>query len=308
MQYIKGLEAYCAAGRSAVTLGKFDGLHRGHQKLVAAVKEFGKKDDINSIVCAFDMSFMNRKSGNTPRLLMTKEERASHLEGQADYLVDCPFTEEFSQMEAEEFIEKVIHQVFRAAYVVVGTDFHFGHGKRGDIHMLQAYAHEYDYELVVIEKERCEGRIISSTYIKQVLKEGNLALARQLLGYPYGAQGVVEHGRKLGRTLGFPTFNVDPGREKIMPQNGVYLDRVLVDGKWYNGIANVGVKPTVSEEGRMLIESYLFGYTGDAYGKEVKIELLEFRRPECKFADAEEMKASVAKDIAFGKEYFGIGK
>lgn len=308
MQYIKGLEAYDADGRSAVTLGKFDGLHRGHQKLVDTVKELGKKDDISSIVCAFDMSFMNRKSGNTPRLLMTKEERASHLEGQVDFLVDCPFTEDFSRMGAEEFIEKVIHQIFHAAYVVVGTDFHFGHDKQGDIHMLQAYAQEYDYELTVIEKERYEGRIISSTYIKQVLKEGSLLLARQLLGYPYGAQGVVEHGRKLGRTLGFPTFNVALGREKIMPQNGVYLDRVLVDGKWYNGIANVGVKPTVSEEGRMLIESYLFGYTGDAYGKEVKIELLEFRRPECKFADVEEMKASVTKDIAFGKEYFGIGK
>lgn len=308
MQYIKGLESYHAAGRSAVTLGKFDGLHRGHQKLVDTVKEFGKKDDISSIVCAFDMSSMQQKAGAAARLLMTKEERSSHLKEQVDFLVDCPFTEELSCMEAEEFIEKVIQNIFHAAYVVVGTDFHFGHGKRGDIHMLQAYAKEYDYELIVIEKERYEGRIISSTYIKKVLEEGNLTLAGELLGYPYGFEGTVEHGKKLGRTLGFPTFNVAPGRGKIMPPNGVYLDRVQVDAKWYSGIANVGVKPTVSDEGRMLIESYLFGYTGDAYGKEVKIELLEFRRPERRFSDVEEMKACVAEDIAFGKQFFGMDK
>ena len=172
--------------------------------------------------------------------------------------------------------------------------------------MLQAYARKYDYELVVVEKERREGHVISSTYIRQLLKEGNMPIARELLGYPYGLQGVVEHGRKLGRTLGFPTFNVAPAEEKAMPPNGVYLNRVQVDGAWYEGIANIGIKPTVSDENRMLVESYLFDYSGDAYGKEVKIELLEFCRPEQKFADVEEMKECVARDIAAGRRYFGI--
>lgn len=305
MQYIKGLEACRVVGRSAVTLGKFDGLHLGHRKLVDMVKEYGRQDDIKSIVCAFDMSELYEKKGMTPEILMTKAERMSRLDGETDYLVDCPFTEEFSRMEAEEFIENVIQGIFHAAYVVVGTDFHFGHGKRGDIHMLQAYARKYDYELVVIEKERRGGRVISSTYIKEVLKEGDIALARELLGYPYGVLGVVEHGRKLGRTLGFPTFNVAPAKGKVMPPNGVYLNRVKVDGVWYNGIANIGVKPTVSDENRVLIESYLFDYSGDAYGKEVEIELLRFCRPEQKFADVEEMKAYVARDIAAGRRYFG---
>ncbi|EEG73233.1 bifunctional riboflavin kinase/FAD synthetase [[Clostridium] hylemonae] len=304
MQYIKGLEAYEADGRSAVTLGKFDGLHLGHKKLTDMVKEYGRQDDIKSIVCAFDMSVLWEKKGISREVLMTKDERKNHLEEEVDCLVDCPFTEEFSRMEAEEFIENVICNIFRAAYVVVGTDFRFGHGKRGDIHMLQAYARKYDYELIVIEKERREGHIISSTYIKQILKEGNMPFVCELLGYPYGLQGVVEHGKKLGRRLGFPTFNVAPAREKVMPPNGVYLNRVQVDGVWYDGIANIGVKPTVSDEERLLVESYLFDYSGDAYGKEVQIELLEFCRPEQKFADVEEMKKCVAGDIAFGRQYF----
>lgn len=306
MQYIKGLEAYHSDGRSAVTLGKFDGLHLGHKKLIDMVKEYGRQDDINSIVCAFDMSALYEKKGIALEVLMTKDERRGRLDGEVDVLVDCPFTEAFSQMEAEAFIEEVIQKRFRAAYVVVGTDFHFGHKKRGDIHMLQAYARKYDYELVVVEKERREGHVISSTYIRQLLKEGNMPIARELLGYPYGLQGVVEHGRKLGRTLGFPTFNVAPAEEKAMPPNGVYLNRVQVDGAWYEGIANIGIKPTVSDENRLLVESYLFDYSGDAYGKEVKIELLAFCRPEQKFADVEEMKECVAADIASGRRYFGM--
>lgn len=304
MRYIRGLESFQENGRCAVTLGKFDGVHRGHQKLVDQVKEFGEKDGIISVVCAFDMVPMWEKKQMKPQLIMTKEERYRHLEGQVDYLVECPFTEEFSQIEAEDFIKDVIFKRFHAAYVVVGTDFHFGHGKRGDIHMLEAYAKQYDYELIAMEKERYEDRIISSTFVKEALREGDMPLVSNLLGYHYGTAGIVEHGRQLGRTLGFPTFNVAPDKKKIMPPKGVYADRVYVDGKWYNGIANIGVKPTVSNENRMLIESYLFDYSGNAYGKEVLIELLAYRRPEQKFSNVDEMKACIEKDIAFGKHYF----
>lgn len=304
MQYLRGIEAYHEEGRSAVTFGKFDGLHCGHQKLVDTVKDLGGKDGIKSIVCAFDMMPIWEKQGVIPRLLMTKEERKEHLEHQVDYLVNCPFSEAFGKMEAEDFIRCVVHESFHASYVVVGTDFGFGHEKRGDIHMLEAYASQYDYELIVIEKERYERRTISSTYIRQVMEEGKVPLANKLLGYTYGMTGIVEHGRKLGRTLGFPTFNVTPEDSKLMPPKGVYLNRVFVEGKWYNGIANIGVKPTVTAENKLLIESYLFDYSGDAYGLEVKIELLVFVRPEQRFANVEEMKGRIGEDIAFARKYF----
>lgn len=306
MQYKNKLSDYQDSRRSAVTFGKFDGLHRGHQMLVKKVQELGRVHGINSIVCAFDMRPLWVRKGVHPAMLMTSAERMRHLEQEVDYLVECPFTEEFGGMEAEAFIRDIICGLFHAKYVAVGTDFQFGHGKRGDIHMLRAYADTYDYQVIVIEKERYQDRVISSTYIKEVLKEGRMELASNLLGYAYGISGTVAHGKQLGRRLGFPTLNVAWHEEKAVPPHGVYLSRVTVDGKSYPGISNLGVKPTVTDDNQLLIESYLFGYSGDAYGKEVSVELLVYRRPEQKFASVEEMKACVDGDIAYAKGFFGI--
>ena len=136
MHYIKGLDHYTFEGKTAVTFGKFDGLHCGHGRLIRKVKELGEKEDAASVVCAFDM--------NQSNVLMTKEERELHLENEVDYLVDCPFTKEFRELSAEVFIRDIIKGVFHADFVVVGTDFQFGYGKRGDIHMLAAYERQYE--------------------------------------------------------------------------------------------------------------------------------------------------------------------
>lgn len=304
MQYIEGLETYQGARRTAVTLGKFDGLHRGHEKLIEKVTEYAKAEDIESVVCSFNMIPFFESQGIEREILMTKEEQRLRLEGRIDKLVDCPFTRDFSLIPAEDFIRDVLVGLFHAAYVVVGTDFCFGYRKQGNVHMLKQYEEKYGYKLIVIEKERYQGRIISSTYIKEALAGGNLALANCLLGYPYAVSGVVEHGKQLGRRLGFPTLNVAPGEHKMMPPNGVYVSRTYVDGCGYNGICNVGVKPTVTDTNRMLVESYLFDYQGNAYGKKVLNQLYEFRRPERKFADVSEMKECIDKDIEYGKRYF----
>lgn len=304
MQYINRLSEYKDDRESAVTFGKFDGLHRGHQLLVEEVRKLGKQDGIRSIVCAFDMGPLWKRIGKTPQILMTGKERQEHLEGKVDVLAECPFTQEFSQIKAEDFIRDIIKGVFHARYVIVGTDFQFGYEKRGDLGMLRQYAKEYGYQLIVIEKERYENRIISSTYIKEVLRQGDLRLAGMLLGYAYGITGQVEHGKQLGRTLGFPTLNVEWPKDKLVPPRGVYLSDVRIDGQRYHGISNVGVKPTVSKEERVLAESFLFGYDGDAYGKSVSVELLEFCRPERRFDDLEELKACIDRDIAYGKQFF----
>lgn len=295
MQYIEGLKEYTETGKSAVTFGKFDGLHRGHQKLVEKVKAFEEQQGVKSALCAFDMSGR--------QVLMTKEERKDRLK-EFDYLINCPFSDEFRRMEAEEFISKIIKGVFRADYVVVGTDFHFGYGQEGNADLLKKYMGKYDYEAVVVDKERYHGREISSTYIKEVVKDGDMNLAHILLGYHYGVNGVVDHGEALGRSLGFPTINVVWPKEKILPPLGVYASRSCVDGIWYEGISNIGIKPTVSNSGQVLVETYLFGYDGDAYDKKVRIEFLEFHRPEKKFQSVEAMKSCVEKDIHYGENYF----
>ncbi len=296
MQYIQGLENYDSIRDTAVTFGKFDGLHIGHQKLIATVKELQTRYDIDSIVCAFDM--------HASDALMLSEERELHLYDEVDYLVECPFTEAFRQISAEDFIKQVIIGTFHASFVIVGTDFSFGRDREGDVHMLSKYQEMYGYRLVVIEKEKYQDHIISSTYIKNQLKEGHVELADTLLGYNFGVSGIVEHGRQLGRTMGFPTLNVAWPEKKIVPPYGVYLCRVYMDGEGYNSIGNIGVRPTVTDEQIIWIETFLLNYEGDAYEKEVTIELLEFVRPEQKFSGKDELKARVDQDIAYGKNYF----
>ena len=253
MQYIKGLDAFDGRNQTAVTLGKFDGLHRGHQKLLNRIIKYAQKEDCDSVVCAFDMD---------RDCLMTNEERRAFLEDKVDYLIEIPFTREMMEMEAEKFIDEILHKKLHASYIVVGTDFNFGHEKRGNHQMLEKYAAKYGYTVDVVEKAYYKDREISSTYIRELLLDGNVPLANKLLGYPYEITSVVEHGQQLGRTLGFPTMNLAPQEKKILPKYGVYACRVLVDGVWYGGVGNAGVKPTVAQEKRRLFEVYVYGYEG----------------------------------------------
>ena len=294
MKYITGIESYSGQKRSAVTLGKFDGLHLGHQKLIDKIISYAS-DECESIVCAFDM---HRDS------LMTGRERREHLEPKVDWLIDQPFTKSLREMEAEEFIDRILYKVLRAAHIVVGTDFSFGYGKRGNAALLQEMADQYGYTVDVIEKERYLGTVISSTYIKDALAQGDVKLAERLLGYPYEMTGIVRHGKQLGRTLGFPTMNIEPEKNKILPRFGVYACRVRIDGKWYDAVGNAGIKPTVPDEQRRLLEVFVYGYDGDAYGKEITAQFCEFERPETKFGSVEELKNNVMRDMRYGERYF----
>lgn len=294
MQYITEINSYENERKSAVTLGKFDALHRGHQKLIDKICEYADENTV-SIVCAFDMG---------KQVLLTGEEKKNLLEKQVDYLISCPFTKELQKMEAEEFIEKILVERFHATHIVVGTDFHFGHGKRGDAHMLAEYAKQYGYCVDIIQKERYQGEIISSTYVREALAAGNIELVQALLGYSYIISGEVRHGRQLGRKLGFPTMNLMADEHKILPRFGVYTCRVQVDGSWYNGIGNVGIKPTVGDGQKPLVEIFAFGFDGDAYGKMIDAEFCTFLRPEMKFDSVEGLKKQVDADIERGKQYF----
>ncbi len=185
MKYVKGIEAYQDTRDSAITLGKFDGLHLGHELLVSRVEEHQTQDGVVGIVFAFDMRPMLEKLNKPYKMLLTNEEKAARLDGRVDYFIDCLFDEQIASMEAEDFIEKVLVGKFHAKYIVVGTDFRFGHQKRGDYHMLLEYSKKFGFQVDVMQKKRYEGREISSTYIKELLTEGKKELADELLGYPY---------------------------------------------------------------------------------------------------------------------------
>lgn len=295
MQYYTDISTCRWMENTAVTLGKFDSLHLGHQKLISEVKEWAQRDALKSVVFAFDMG----KS-----TLLTNEERRLHLEQQVDYMIECPFTKEIREMEAVTFIEDILVRTLHASCIIVGKDFRFGHGKRGDAKMLEQYSFKYGYRLEVLDKEMYNGREISSTYVREALEKGEVSLAKELLGYGYHMSGTVQHGKRLGRTLGFPTMNIRPSKRKIIPRFGVYTCRICLEDTWYFGIGNVGIKPTVTEKNEVLLEVFVFDYQGDAYDKNIKVEFCSFIRPELKFAGIAELKEQVDRDIASGLDYF----
>lgn len=302
MQYIRGIEHYHGNDELAITLGKFDGLHLGHQALIQCMKTEASTK-LKSMVFAFDMSRFRKEGRISARQIMLDCERQTHLKQQVDYLLECPFTEEIQHMKAETFISEILVERLHAKVVVVGSDFRFGYQQKGDSELLKMYADELGYKVRVIEKELYQGREISSTYIKEAIGIGDLKLANNLLGYHYSIEGEVIHGNKLGRTLGFPTMNIQPDTQKLLPPNGVYVCKVVIDDEGYYGIGNVGCKPTVSDEDRIQLEVHLFGFSKEYYGKRIQVELLEFIRSERCFGSVDGLKKQIGEDMVFAKKY-----
>ncbi len=295
MKYFCNTTDFHSDGPTAVTLGKFDGLHRGHQKLIEEIISLGS-EKIQTAVFAL-------ASDERPYLL-SPEEKKERLEGyNIDYLIRCPFVPEILGMEPETFVKEVLEKRLHAKYIVVGTDFRFGHNRKGDAHFLKMLEKAYNMKVIIVEKECYNGREISSTYVKEALAQGKMELVNELLGYEYPVSGVVQHGKKLGRRLGMPTVNLIPESGKLLPPCGVYYSDVYSGGNQYRGVTNIGYKPTV--DGSFLgVETYLYDFHQDIYGKEATVCLRHFERPEQKFASIEALKQQMQKDILSGKEYF----
>ena len=285
---------------TVLSLGKFDGLHRGHELLMESVFEKAQTG-LKAAVFTFDVPPASADS--LQQVITTNEEKKKlFLERGADYLIECPFTKEIMQMEAEQFIEEIVRRLC-VKWIVVGTDFHFGHNRRGDYHMLQEYAPVYGYQLRVVQKMQYQGRDISSTYIREALVKGSIEFANELLGYPYFIRGKIIHGNQIGRTIGFPTINIQPPPQKLLPPYGVYVSRIRLDGRQNGGITNIGKKPTIYGNHPAGAETYIYDFQGDVYEKTARVELLHFERPEMQFAGIGELKAQLEKDIAYGRAY-----
>ncbi len=223
-------------------------------------------------------------------------------------MIECPFTREVMCMEPEEFIRRISENL-HVKYMVVGTDFHFGHQRRGDYRMLEAYAPLFGYQAKIVDKIREDGKDISSTYVRDEIAAGNIGKANQLLGYAFFVSGNVLHGKKMGKAvLGIPTVNLLPPPEKLLPPFGVYISETTWNGRRYQGITNVGVKPSVKGEHPVGVETHLFGVSEDMYGEEIRVSFLKCVRPEQKFESLEALKAQMEQDIQYAKMYFNAGK
>ncbi len=297
MKAVKNIFEYESSLPSVVTIGKFDGIHLGHRELVRSVKTFADTcgREVNTVLFSFDMAQV---------YLLTHKERRKLLEREGiRTVVECPFTPEIITMEAEDFIRKILADRLHAVHVVVGPDFHFGYGRRGDAHLLEQMGEELGFSVEVVPEVEYENEKISSTRIRNCVSEGNMEDASGMLGYPYFVTGQVIHGRHLGRTIGVPTANMIPGKKKLLPPNGVYCTISKIGDKKYPGITNIGTKPTV--DGQFIgVETYLFSFDGDVYGETEEVRLLHFVRPEKKFDSLELLREQISQDHAVGEAYF----
>ena len=304
MKYIRKTLEFKVEEPTAVTLGKFDGLHRGHELLMHTVLECKERYQVASVAFTFDIPPRNRVEEIVANVLTTNEEKQYIFEKQGiDYLIECPFTEEVMSMEPKDFIAWITASL-NMKYVVVGDDFRFGHKRAGDYHTLLQYEKEYGYKTIVLDKLKDSNRDISSTYVREKIADGNIRKANELLGYHYFIKSEILHGKKLGRRIGMPTINMILPEHKLLPPNGVYVTEVLVEGKKYMGVTNVGCKPTVSEEHIVGVETYIDNFNQDLYGEKIVVSFLEFIRPEMKFASIDELKSQMKSDIHVAKKYY----
>lgn len=302
MKYIGKTLDFSLPGSSVVTLGKFDGLHRGHQKLIRRMQETA--EGRNTVIFTFDVSPVSVVRHCAVGGILSNEERQDTLERWGlDYLVECPFTPEVMRMSPEYFAELVLVKHIHAERIIVGEDFRFGFQRMGTPKLLETLGKKYGFFVEILDKELEAGREISSTWVRQELEAGNMELAGKLLGYPYYVSGCVVHGRGLGRTIGVPTINQIPPTGKLLPPKGVYASVTEIDGQTYQGISNVGIKPTVGGE-TMGVETYLFDCSMNLYGKDATVQLLHYQRAEQKFASLEKLKEQLVKDEAVGRGFF----
>lgn len=287
---------------TALSLGKFDGVHRGHEALIDQLMRY-KNQGLKAAVFTFDIPPKKLTENQNYRLLTTNEEKRVLFEERGvDYLLQCPFTPEIMHMEPEDFVEWLVRSL-HVRSIVVGTDFHFGHNRRGDHVLLEQLSGQLGYELVVVDKLQYRGRDISSSYVREEILKGNLEIANELLGYPFFVQSEVIHGRQLGRTLGIPTINMELPAEKLLPPKGVYVTRLMIDGNFCTGVTNVGQKPTVNNTNKVSVETHILDYEGNLYGHTLCVSFLAYLRPEQKFASVEELKAQMERDIAAARRF-----
>lgn len=291
-------------GKSAVALGKFDGIHKGHIKLLERISE-QKKRGMQTVIFTFDPSPQVLFGTGDVRSLMTREEKRTMFEKMGiDVLFEFPLNYETAAYEPEAFIREILVEKLHAGYIAAGTDLSYGDCGKGDAKLLLSKASMYGYEVDIIEKVMVGDEVVSSTLVRTEIEKGNMERATMLLGHPYCVGGIVEPGKKLGRTLDFPTLNLFPGQDKMLPPGGVYCSKVEYLGEVYPGITNIGYRPTVSNNGIVSVETYVFDFEMDLYGKEILVQLLTHTRPEKRFENVEQLKAQLEKDKEFGLRYF----
>lgn len=278
---------------SVLTVGTFDGIHQGHMALMNRLVQKANKHNCRSVVVSFDphpRSIIHAGEDGI-RLLTTLEERSRRLsELGVDVLCVIPFTRDFSLQNSKEFVQNILYSKIGLSYFIIGYDHHFGKNRDGNAQTLQQMSSDLDFEVEIVEKKEMGDLTISSTKIRQSLEvDGNVVRAEELLGRPYSFEGVVVHGDERGRTIGFPTANIQLNhRDKLIPKEGTYVIEAQLNGNTYQGMMNIGNRPTFDGQNQR-IEVHLFSFNEQIYGQIMRVFLIERIRDEKKFKSSDQL-------------------
>jgi riboflavin kinase/FMN adenylyltransferase len=284
--------------KTIVTLGTFDGVHIGHQKIIEKLLQNAKEYDCESLILTFfPHPRMVLQEGSDIKLLNTIDERSVLLDKLGlDNLIIHPFDKEFSRLSAEEFVKTVLVDTFNIQKIIIGYDHRFGRNRTANIDDLILYGEKFGFEVEQISAQEINEVSISSTKIRNSILDGNMALANEYLGYDYSLSGIVSKGKQLGRTIGFPTANLKiPEEYKLIPKNGVYIVKSILNQITVFGIMNIGVNPTVNGES-LSIEVHFLDFDADLYDEKITVTILNRIRDEQKFESVVLLKLQLEKD------------
>ena len=292
-----------SAKNSVVALGNFDGIHLGHKEVIKTAKEIASKTKKPSAVMSFEPHPITVIRPDVKNIRITPFREKSELTKDLgiDVLFSIHFNKEFSEVSAKDFIEKILIEQLSVSHVVVGYDFIFGHKRSGNIDLLKEYASKDSFGITQVRAIETEkGEPFSSTKIRENIKAGNIKAATEKLGHDYVIEGIVKHGDKIGRDLGFPTANIIL-KDHLRPAYGIYAAKILVEDKWLDGVINIGIRPSIDSQ-KELLEAHIFDYDGNLYGKRIKIMPLEYISEEKKFDSLDDLKIKIEEDCQKARE------
>ncbi|MEG1821313.1 MAG: bifunctional riboflavin kinase/FAD synthetase [Clostridiales bacterium] len=290
---------------TAVALGNFDGVHLGHKYLIEHMALMAEQKNLFSVVTAFAPHPRDFFNDTCHKYLQTKKDKIDHIANTgADALFLMPFNEDVAKLSPEEFIDDILVAQLHAKSVFVGYNFKFGNGAQGDIKLLQEYGAKKGIEISILDKITYNDNVVSSSEIKQHLAMGDVQMANKLLGYNFKVAGEVVHGQQLGRTIGFPTANIDFSQSILLPQTGIYTTWAKYKGKRHPSVTNIGVRPTVGENLNLTLEVHILDEDPEIYGENLEVTFLNHIRSEEKFPDLNTLKIKIAEDAAIAQEFF----
>ena len=299
MKIYQDIKKFGKVNFAVVTVGTFDGLHLGHQKIIQRMNTLAKENNGETILVTFDPHprLIVHDNSKDLKFINTKKRKFDLLEKLGiDHIIIVPFTKEFAKTSSENFIREYLVEILEVKKLIVGYDHHFGNNREGNYDQLYLLGQKYGFEVEEIKAQYIDDIAVSSTKIRNALMEGNVRKANEMLGYEYSITGIVVEGNKIGRSIGFPTANIKiEDKYKLIAASGVYACKVEYDGKLFHGMGNIGFRPTVGING-LVTEVHIFDFDIEIYGEDITIFFVDRIRDEVKFRNLEELKKQLIID------------